>query len=72
MKVIRLTRVEVWEYMPDLDSDFYLSENIKTIEDAMVADESDIEKGRLSILELVDEPKSIHDTWEIVEKEELS
>ena len=69
-KKIRLTRTEVWEYVPEFDSDFYMSEKITTIEDAMKADQKDIEKSEISVLELADEPVSTNYKWEIIDDEE--
>lgn len=69
-RMIRLTRTEVYQYEPDFNSDFYASEGIKTIEDALKADKADLDKGEISLLELADEPTSIKDIWEIVDVDE--
>jgi hypothetical protein len=63
---IRLTRTEVWEYVPDLSSDMYALEGITCIEDAMTIDIKDIENNNVSIDELADNYVSRTDNWEII------
>lgn len=52
MKKIRLTRVAVGEYAPDLDESFYVDNNITTIEAAAAIDLKSLEKGEISLEEL--------------------
>jgi hypothetical protein len=70
VRKIRITRTEVWEYDPDLTSDFYKNENITTLEEALTADKEDVDLNDTALSEIADEPVSIEDFWEIIEVDE--
>jgi len=67
---IRLTRTEVWEYVPNLSSDMYSTSNIHSLEEALEIDKCDVENGDVELYELADTYVSRIDNWEIVEADE--
>lgn len=64
---IRVTTTNVYEYIPDFNTDLYATEGITTLEDALEIDKRDLKEGDISIDELADLPISVTDVWEIVD-----
>lgn len=54
MRKIRATETRVVEYVPNFDEDYYKSSKITTLEDAMLADSTDVRKGDWTVAELGD------------------
>lgn len=66
---IRVTETKVYEYVPDLEEDFYTIEECKTMEDAIRADKETVNKGRCTMLELDDDPE-VSLGWQLIDDDE--
>lgn len=59
MERIRVTVTEVYEYTPNLESDFYVDKGISSIDKAAQIDLEHLRKGEVGANELADEPTSV-------------
>ena len=68
-KAIQVIQTTTYTYTPNLDGDFYQENEILTLEDAALADQKDIDLGKLTVDELL----GINDTcvvtrdWKVIE-----
>jgi hypothetical protein len=67
LKKIRVKVTKVFEYTPDLNEDFYLSEGIKSIEAAMEVDMRDCRDNKMDLEDLDEQPYTSYH-WEVIDE----
>jgi hypothetical protein len=65
MQRIRVEVYQVWEYTPNLEGDFYVQHGAKSVQDAMLIDQSEFADGKVQMNELADEPMRTQTKWEL-------
>lgn len=66
MAKIRITETKIWEYEPDLDSDYWLEQGVTTLSGAADKDKEELNEGKITPEELADEYESVKYKVEIV------
>ena len=67
MKRIKVTATHIIDYIPDLASDVYFSEEADTIEKAMEIDSRDVLAGKIGLDELCDSLPYVSYKWEVID-----
>lgn len=67
MKAIRAVQVREYIYIPDLVDSAYVDAGILTVEGALTFDQTDYEKGEVTLEELITTKPKITTTWEIID-----
>lgn len=67
MSKIRVTETRIWEYVPDLNDDFYVEHECKNFIQALQVDKKCYEDGDIYLDDLTPDLPETSTTWELIQ-----